>query len=248
LFALLAQEDAEEREERRREAQARREEQEQLYRAECDRGRTIGNLLTIALEAIGFTRYHRYPWTRRYMKPSDNGAPHNRDEIRRHMRELVKDIAAGDKSAVRELRRLAGLHPDAMVLELGPYLDRMAAEGIAMGVYQREKCRVDLVAHIALLADELAGPDPTPARRVCAQVAALASAEHFYLTMQAGLAGFAGHQGELPSVKRRSAAQRRLTSALRHLDQIGVAESKRRRMVDWTWRPRQLEQSNGSRS
>jgi hypothetical protein len=238
---------AEDREEQRREARARREEQERLYLLEHQRGRTIETLLTIALESLGFARYQRYPWKRRHMKPlPDNGAPHNWDEIRKQMRELVNDIAAGDKTDVRELRRLAGLHPDELVLELGPYLDRMALEGIAMGVYEREKCREDLVAHIALLSDELAGDNASLARRLCAQVAAIASAEHWYLIMQAGVAGFAGHQGELPSVKRRSAAQRRFLAALRNLAQIEAAERKRPRMIDASWRSIRLEEPSGA--
>jgi hypothetical protein len=220
----------------------------QSVAAERERGRMIETLLTTALEALGFVRYDRGPWIRR-MKPSaDNGALPDRDEIRKQMRELVKDIAAGDKAAVRELRRLGSLHPDELVIELGPYLDRMAVHGGAMGVFEREKCREDLVAHVALLVDELAGDNPSPARQLCAQVAALASAEHWYLSMQAGSKGFWTDQGNPVVIRRRNGAQRRFLSALKAFAQIEAAERKRPRMIDASWRPRQLEQSNGSRS
>jgi hypothetical protein len=65
--------------------------------------------------------------------------------------------------------------------------------------------------------------------------------------MHAAHVRFQGYQGELPAVRRRNAAQRRYLTALKTIAQIEAAERKRPRMIDATWRPRQLEQPDGAR-
>jgi hypothetical protein len=124
-----------------------------------------------------------------------------------------------------------------MAAVTGCTLDQLAINAFVFAESESEATRDDLRAEVALLADELAGDNPTPARRLCAQVAAFAAAEHWYLCMHAADVRFHGKQGEPAAVRRRDGAQRRYLAALKTIAQIEAAERRRPRMIDASWSP-----------
>jgi aminoglycoside phosphotransferase (APT) family kinase protein len=87
----------------------------------------------------------------------------------------------------------------------------------------------NLIAWMAVLARELAGDAPSPARLMLAEAAAFAHAEFWLMTLCTAH-DFESSEHPL-NFKRRFAAQRRMESALRTLAQIRASEERGRRRV-----------------
>jgi hypothetical protein len=168
-----------------------------------------------------------------------NGALRNGAEVRKEIRALIRRVGDEDKDALQELRQLASAYPDAMRKELSYSINHIAVYALAMVVFKDDgEAQDGLVASIRLLADELAGADPTPARRICAEVASLAVHEHWHASSSV----LSQNQGKPTVARCRTEAQKRALRSLLTLSQIEKAERRRARMVDVQWRqPLMLE-------
>jgi hypothetical protein len=93
----------------------------------------------------------------------------------------------------------------------------------------RAKQGRELMARMALIAGELAGENPSPARRLTAEVAGFAYGEFWLLTLVAAHEGVASQSAQ--AVMRRTAAQRRYLQALKTVSQIAALERPKRAVI-----------------
>jgi hypothetical protein len=207
----------------------------QEYRIERARGQSLSTLVRVGLEARGFCRYSRNPWKRRTMKAlpapdlkseAKQRLAAKRAEIREAIYNLVHRRADG---AVQRLQALAREFPDVFESEVQSDVVRLARgiladkESATGGI----KLRDDLLARMHLVSADFAGPDPSPARRLCADVVSFAWAEHWLLAIVVG--GNRGDEQSHQASKRLQGAQQRLLSALRTHAQIERIETRRPR-------------------
>jgi hypothetical protein len=201
-------------------------------RIERARGQSLSTLVRVGLEARGFVRYTRNPWKRRMRAlpaPSVNSAAKERlaakrAEIREAIYNLVHIRADG---AITRVQALARDFPDVFESEVQSDVVRLARGILAdkqsgMG---SSKLRDDLLARMHMVAADLAGPDPSPSRRLCAEVASFAWAETWMLAIVVG--GNRGEEQSRQASTRLQGAQRRLLSALRTHAQIESIETRR---------------------
>jgi hypothetical protein len=236
---LLAWDDQEQRREHEEERRPRQEADQahrEAYHAERKRGQAIRTLLLIGLEAVGFTRYDRHPWRRRIMAALPSPVPMAGDEFKSKFRTLARSVFRGDQSAVEKLRKLAKAYPIQTAKELTFDIARTARLGLAVTEFSQRFAADSLIAKMETLIVELAGDNPSPAKRLCAEAVGFAWGEHWILCMAAASGGVG--KRSLEDIRRRTAAHKRLLSGLKTLTQIERAEQKPRRMVDVTWRPR----------
>jgi len=235
---LLAQDDWEQRQEREQERQAIREiedEHRDAYQTERQRGQGIKTLVTIGLEGLGFIRYQRGRWKRRSMRAlTSNGTKAGKKPVVEKIRQLVNAIVRGDQSAVPKLQAISRSAPRAFAREVEGAFPALAYYLLAKGEMPTDhKLRDDFVARMHLVAHELAGDDPSTARRLCSEAAAFAWGECWLLNMKAGAAKV--DRQSVESSRRQTAAARRLMMSLKTVAQIAAAESKpRRRAVQGT--------------
>jgi hypothetical protein len=226
---------AEEKQQERAERKLWEQEQVRLYREFKKQTAAVNRLLVIALNALGFVRQCRTPWRRSRVEKLPRRYPNRGDaEIRQRMRELVNDYCRGILTANDELHDLAKRYPQEYSAECEMNMREMAIQTLVNHELPKHdahsnKLRVDWRAQIAIMTRELAGENPSPARRLCAVLVALADTEFFLLTVNAATHGM---QTEAPSsARRRTFAHRRYLSALKTLAQIEQAEKRSRRMV-----------------
>jgi hypothetical protein len=207
----------------------------QKGRIERARGQSLSTLVRVGLESRGFIRYSRNAWKRRTMKalpaPSVKSAAKERlaakrAEIRKAIDDLVIRRADG---AVQRLQALARESPDAFGDEVLNDVVRLArgilADKYLASSWNGSKLRDDLLARMHMVAADLAGPDPSPSRRLCAEVASFAWAETWMLAIVVG--GNRGEEQSHQASTRLQGAQRRLLSALRTHAQIESIETRR---------------------
>jgi hypothetical protein len=154
----------------------------------------------------------------------------NGSNARKRIHELIEKIAYADPdpAVIEELRRLGTLHPVCFAKEIGHSFATGARIFMSEDMAKERKLKGQCYAKMVMLTRELAGDDPSPARRLCAEAASFAYTEWWLLTMQAARTGI---RKEHPlSVKRRNAAHRRYMTSLKVLSQIEAAEVKPRRM------------------
>jgi uncharacterized membrane protein YidH (DUF202 family) len=205
--------------------------QERARGVERARGERLFSLVSIGLAACGFVRYNRSAWKRRLMsttpaKITTNAATNRlRDEIRQLIHELVDGNAV---DTVRRLQTIASSSPAVFADEVGSDLPKLAHSIAANCTFPGGgQKRDDLIARMHLLAADLAGVDPSPARRLCAETAAFAWAETWALSMV--VAGLPIDSRSSQIARRLDASQRRLLRAVRTCSEIETVEARRRR-------------------
>jgi len=156
------------------------------------------------------------------------------DDIRKRIKHLIGVCSHGNAEATAELRRAAAMHPKEFVKEIGLSMATYAKLSFvinnlpAMG--DNEEYRQDRqLTQMNLMAVELAGPNPSPACRLAAEVCSFCYLEHWLATLF--MAHGRMHKEHPLLAKRRSAAHRRFMTSLRTLTQIKVAEARPRRMT-----------------
>jgi hypothetical protein len=228
---LLEQEAIEEREDERQRLQQWHAEQDELYRAEAQRGRGVLAVMTITLEGLGFRRYSRNPWKRRQMKAlPDKTAKKPAAGIEALMPDLLERIFEGDSEALETARKLIEAHPQEVINSIMYYIERLAEAEYACGEVPNDvDGRRDTVATMRLTAAELAGEKPSAAVRLCASAVAFSWIEHWALNMRAGIKRL---QDDPVTIRRRNAAHKRFMIGLRTLAQIRRAESATKRTDD----------------
>ncbi len=228
LFIAILDNNERECNEEERQAQAEVDDrQRQALEAEQARGKAITALVSLMLERSGFARYNRTCWKRRIMRSLPVPiATKGRDKkrITSEIRQLVNDLVGGDRGAVHRLQAIARDYPDVFSLEVECDVVEIARSGLADHEFSSEKMRDDLIARMHLVAAELAGPNPSISRRLCAEVASFAWAEAWIVGAVAGANGFTVQSLQLS--RRLQAAQKRLHSALRTHAQIVAIEQR----------------------
>jgi hypothetical protein len=234
-FEYLALEDARAREGRRAAALKARQEaaaQGDLLRGERAVARVLDDLRTRSLHALWFSQHDRGPWTRRRrmasvpsVAPEDGSLPPAaREAIADELLATVKATMAGEKGALERLRALGAAHPRAMVLATRADLEKIAAEVLAKEYSGRPELaafREGTLRRYEQVFADLAGENPSAARRVCAWRAAYAELESWVIGMKVA----AANPAPKSLLARLTAAERRLMTALKTLEQIRVLES-----------------------
>jgi hypothetical protein len=177
------------------------------YQVERQRGQTINKLVAIGVEALGFARYDRGKWKRRIVRAIPSSAGGSTSDVAGQIRKLVTALASGDERAIPKLRELATVHPSEFAQQVEGNFVQVAFDMLADGeVAEDRKLRDDLVARLCLVADELGGDNPSPARRLAAQAAAFNWAECWLLNMKAANVGV--DRQTLEGSRRQTAATR----------------------------------------
>jgi hypothetical protein len=233
---------AAERAEERAALLAERGKVDQAYKVERDRGKVIRLLVTIALEALGFIRHGRNPWRRRSTMsqlPAPTLSKLDEKALREKLRDAVDDAAFMDPAAIETLRQYSRANPYAFATEFLCDIAQLARWALALAEYPKKtgkdparavEQQKETVARMNLMARELAGENPSPARQLCAQVIAFASYEHWSVTMQSASSRFLSDLDPRAG-RRRNGAHKRLMTALRTFAQIEQAERPKSRMV-----------------
>jgi hypothetical protein len=231
---IIAELDRERREEKLEEQaaiNAHRDEQARLLREDQSRWQATHTLLTLTLEAWGFTRYSRNPWKRRRMNEIQTIDNADNTALRKQFRSLVKRVVRGDADAVRELQAFSMAHPKEMARSVVFNVDKLAMQTLASTEYTQDGSWAEqFYAKMECVAFELAGENPTVPRLLCAQAAAFAWAEHWRQSMLS--AATRGGERSKEQIRRQDAAHKRLMVSLRTLSQIAKAEAAIPRMPD----------------
>jgi hypothetical protein len=215
-------------ERRRRENRKTAETERNAYEIERRRGESLRTLTTIGLQSLGFVRYQRGYWTRRRMRTLPRPALTAEQEkgVRAEIHNAVDRVWNGEFGAAGELTRLADRHPEIVADSLCTDLAYHAQKRLLGEGDDRAKQGRELMALMALIAAELAGENPSPARRLTAEVAGFAYGEFWLLTLVAAHEGVASQSAQ--AVKRRTAAQKRFLQAVKTVSQIAALERPKR--------------------
>jgi hypothetical protein len=240
-FAVWLQEEADLDREEREDERRQRAEADKIHREALELERRRGNACTIlvgfVLSTSGFARYKSGPWKRRIMRSLPGSIELKgtaKKRLKAEIRRLVTDLFMGDKSTVHRLAAIARDHPADFADEVECNLPDVARDALADHEFAtEEKYRDDLIARMHLVANELAGPSPSAARRMCAEVVSFAWGESWLLTNLLGANGVAKQQS-LQLAQRLSSAQKRFLSALRTHAQIAAIEERRPRRTEQT--------------
>jgi hypothetical protein len=129
----------------------------------------------------------------------------------------------GDKAALAKLRELGAAHPDAVVLATIGDPARLARTALLHHYREQPGTQEGVELKLDQLARELAGPDPSPARRLVAQAASYAYSEYWLVQMAA-----TQHGWSTPAqIRRLDSAHARYLKATRTL--VAIAQLERRR-------------------
>jgi hypothetical protein len=223
-------------------AAERRAREEALREArECDRrhraalrveeglGLLLDDLVTRELGRAGYSRLGRGPWRwRRSMKAMEeqpSPTPEERAAAVAMIDAAVAAVQAGEKGAMTRLRELGAQYPGAVIsATLG---DTASIARIALlKQFERHPGTMEGTAMMLdRLAAELAGPDPSPAKRLCAQVAAFNHVEHWLIRATATQKDWSSPA----QIRRLDSAHGRYLKAIRTLAAIGRLEKVRPR-------------------
>lgn len=151
-------------------------------------------------------------------------APPSRSEVKA----LVEEVKAGKPASLNALRALAVYHPALVVEETHADLASLARTALMHATFKDDMVlREGLRVKLRLLAAELAGDNPSPARRLCVEAVAFAWGEHWWISTLV-----AANQHSTPAwLRRQSGAHRRLMSSLKTLAQLTAAERPVRRSI-----------------
>jgi hypothetical protein len=213
---------------RRRENRKSTETERKAYEIERRLGESIRTVTTIGLQALGFVRYRRGYWVRRNMRtlPGPALTAEQEKAVRAEIQHAVDRIFDGDFDAADELKRLADRHPRIVADSIYSDLAYHAQKSLLGRDEKRARQSREVMARMALIAGELAGENPSPARRLVSEVAGFAYAEFWLVSL--GVA-HAGIDRELPLYnKRRTAAQKRFLQAVKTVSQIAALERPKR--------------------
>ncbi len=148
---------------------------------------------------------------------------------RKEIRALMIALCDDDRSGLPRLQELSRLYPKEFVCDIASIARSVFAKHLFPEAKDDDepnaRIRTELQAQIVLNALELAGENPSPARRLCAEVAAYAWAENWILCSTNVCT-----ESTL-TIRRRTAANRRFLYSLKTLAQIEQAEQRPRRMV-----------------
>jgi hypothetical protein len=205
-----------------------REERDRLrraYQAELRRGRIVRSLAGVYLEARGFVFWNHTQWRRRRMGSARTlpAVPRDDAEVKAEMKALVRRIARDrDDGAIAKLRALAEDYPQAAAAAIYCDLPRHARRILATELFNRpedEPERDALIARMAMTAEELAGPSPTPEVRLLAELAGYEWARGWLLTLVVSTRE--GFRTEHPILtRRRGAAAKDLAYLVKTLARI----------------------------
>jgi hypothetical protein len=214
------------REEARREARRLEAKQRAAYHTEEAFGRLLDAAVAHELGRAGYSRISRGPWRRRCpVKEIDapGMTPEERARVMGEIKAAAKAARSGEKADLVRLRELGRLYPDA-VIEATVGDPAMLARTAIFHQYQDAPAAGEGVELLLdRLATELAGPDPTPARRLCAQVASFCHVEYWLVQMTA-----TQHNWSSPyQVRRLDSAQARYLKAVKTLTAISRLERAR---------------------
>jgi hypothetical protein len=150
-------------------------------RTQAERFDQVEILVRLLLEAAGFHRHNRGEWRRRRMSdqtetptpvqalpsPASPTPARPRPTTEEELRDVLKRAGKGDRTALPRLRELFDLNPEGMVAACHGDLarvsedvavDRMTGKDLTFAEAMRRK--------MAMLRDELTGPDPSPMERL----------------------------------------------------------------------------------
>jgi hypothetical protein len=222
-----------EREEAAREARRLEEEQRAAYRTEAALGKLLDDLLARELGRIGYSRLSRGPWRwRTPMKAVERPEPTSERRMAAAAEIAAAALVArsGDKAALAKLRDLGSEFPDEVIAAVGGDPAGLARTALLAQLWGQPASQDGVELKLSRLTRELEGEDPSPVRRLCAQVAAYAHVEFWLLQTMATKQGWS-----TPAQLRRldSALARHLKSA-RTLAAIARLERIRPRAVHAT--------------
>jgi hypothetical protein len=228
-YEWLAEEHAAERqarEEARREARRLEAEQRAAYHTEEAFGRLLDAAVAHELGRVGYSRISRGPWRRRApMKGIDAPllTPEQVAAVAGEIEAAAKAARSGDKAALAKLRELGATYPDAVIKATIGDPAQLARTAILHQYRNAPAAGEGVELKLDRLATELAGPDPTPARRLVAQIAAFAHVEYWLIQMTA-----TQHDWSSPyQVRRLDSAQARYLKAVKTLTAISRLERAR---------------------
>lgn len=148
------------------------------------------------------------------------------DEIRR----LTAAVVRGDQTAVPKLQAISKRKPITFARVLAGDLPELARHMlIGHEIKDSPELYDAAMARLAMVGSELAGADPSPARRLAAELAAYSWAETWLLNMKAGAGGI--ERQSVESTRRQTASMRRTTMGLKMVAQIAALESRPKRAV-----------------
>ena len=153
-----------------------------------------------------------------------------RAEIRRLTRS-VANIGPESQNDIKRLTEISQSHPHDFARAVSFDLAHMAYQLIAMTECPTSDKRLeDMVVRLEMMARSLAGDNPSEARRLCAQAVAFAWGEFWILNTKAAMEGVS--KQTIEATQQRTAAQRRLMSAVKTLTQIVEIEDGAKRKAD----------------
>jgi hypothetical protein len=218
------------REEAIREAREWDRRQRAALRVEDALGRLLSDLVTRELGRAGYSRLGRGPWRRRTaMKAIEQPplTPEEREAAVTAIEAAVAGVQGGEKGAMARLRELGAQFPSAVIA--ATFGDTAAIARMALLHHFENHPATQEGSRLMLdrLAAELAGPDPSPSRRLCAEVAAYSHAEHWLIQATATEKGWSTPAG----IRRQDAAHSRYMKALKTLAAITRLEKPRPRPI-----------------
>jgi hypothetical protein len=141
--------------------------------------RAIRSLVGLVLICAGFVRYRRGPWKRKVMKslPGPINDVSESQELAVAIRRLANAVVDGDDTALAPLQRIRHLHPVAFASVIGWNLTDLAHNALAVSYAGASPERYrSMRVQLKLESEKLAGHNPSPAMRCCANWAVVLEA------------------------------------------------------------------------
>jgi hypothetical protein len=152
-------------------------------------------------------------------------------DLEAEIRQAIADTKAGVPGALARLRRLGAAYPRLVIDATGADLFTLATQALLKVTcgsgdrgHELDALKEGIVLRLEQLTTELAGPNPTAIRHLCARAAAFDELSLWFLQL---LATNAGHQAGPGLIRRLNAGHRRMMSSLRTLSQVVRLEAPR---------------------
>jgi hypothetical protein len=218
-----------------REARRRDEEVREAGRIEAGIGGLLDAVVVQELNRLGYGRISRGPWRWRPMKAIDRDRSEPSAEQRAAAVAEIARLApvakkSGDKASLDRLRELGRDFPDEVIEAVAGDPAGLARKALLQPYWGNPAAQDGLELRLGQLTRELAGEDPSPVKRLCAQVAAYSNLEFWMLQAAATKQGWctAAHLRYL------DAAHARHLKSIRTLAAIGRLERTRPRVIHAT--------------
>jgi hypothetical protein len=189
-------------------------------------GKLLDDAVTLELARAGYARLGRGPWRwRSSMKRIDKPemTPEERGKVADEIATAAIAARTGDKGALAKLRELGAAHPEAVILATIGDPATLARTALLNHFERHPGTQEGVEIKLDQLAKELAGPDPSPARRLVAQAASFAHSEFWLLQMAATQKDWSTPA----QIRRLDSAHARYLKATRTL--VAIAQLERRR-------------------